>query len=211
MSATAFVSADREFASTASRRRQCVPDDAPTFFVVPAFNEADNLPRLLRDLEGRPEIFANGSLVIVVDDGSTDGTADLAEAYTGTLPLHVVRLDSNQGPGAAFNAGFATALSACPEEALVVTLEADTTSDLDVLPGMLARARSDADLVLASVHGGGRMVNVGFVRRTLSRGRRDRRAPGARPRRAHRIVVLSRVPRVDPSRRVRALRRRPHP
>jgi dolichol-phosphate mannosyltransferase len=52
----------------------------------------------------------------------------------------------------------------------VVTLEADTTSDLDVLPRMLERARNQADLVLASVHGGGHMINVGIVRRTLSRG-----------------------------------------
>jgi dolichol-phosphate mannosyltransferase len=170
MSATALVSADREYASTAARRGPRVPDDAPTMFVVPAFNEAENLPRLLRDLEGRPDLFADGSRVIIVDDGSTDGTAEIAEAYVGRLPLHVVRLGVNQGPGAAFNAGFEAALSACPDEALVVTLEADTTSDLNVLPGMLDRARTDADLVLASVHGGGRMINVGFVRRTLSRG-----------------------------------------
>lgn len=150
--------------------RSIVDAAAPTVFVVPAFNEADNLPRLLADLEQRPEIFFDGSCVIVVDDGSSDGTAELVESYDGPLPISVVRLGTNQGPGAAFRAGFAAALDACSEEALVVTLEADTTSDLDALPQMLDRARRDADLVLASVHGGGHMINVGFVRRTLSRG-----------------------------------------
>jgi dolichol-phosphate mannosyltransferase len=144
-------------------------EGAPTLFVIPAFNEIDNLPRLLRDLERRPALFGAGSRVIVVDDGSTDGTAEFAEDYRGRFPVDVVRLGTNQGPGAAFRAGFSAALASHPEDALVVTLEADTTSDLDVLPRMLELAREQADLVLASVHGGGRMLNVGFLRRTLSR------------------------------------------
>jgi dolichol-phosphate mannosyltransferase len=144
--------------------------DLPAVFVVPAFNEAANLPRLLHDLDGRVADFPAATRVIVVDDGSTDGTAELAEAHRGPLAVDVVRMDGNQGPGAAFRAGFDAALAVCPREALVVTLEADTTCDLDRLPEMLDKARAGADLVLASVHGGGRMVNVGFVRRTLSRG-----------------------------------------
>ena len=169
MSAFAVATPERVFSNGASLSRLPVDEDAPTVFVVPAFNEQDNLPRLLRDLEGRPDIFKLGSRVIIVDDGSTDGTADLAEQYDGPLTVEVVRLGENRGPGAAFRAGFEAALAGCDDEALVVTIEADTTSDLDVLPLMLERARRDADLVLASVHGGGRMINVGFIRRTLSR------------------------------------------
>jgi dolichol-phosphate mannosyltransferase len=155
---------------TATLPRTIVDERAPTVFVVPAFNEAENLPRLLADLEQRVELFTNGGRVIIVDDGSSDGTAELAEAHNGAVPVDVVRLGTNQGPGAAFRAGFDAALEGCGAEALVVTLEADTTSDLDVLPRMLDLARSRADLVLASVHGGGHMVNVGFFRRVLSRG-----------------------------------------
>jgi dolichol-phosphate mannosyltransferase len=139
-------------------------------FVVPAFNEEANLPRLIDDLESRPQLFPPGSRAIIVDDGSSDGTADLVDSYAGPLPLEVLRLGENQGPGAAFRAGFAAALESCPENALVVTLEADTTSDLDALPAMIEHADSGADLVLASVHGGGKMVNVGPLRRILSKG-----------------------------------------
>jgi dolichol-phosphate mannosyltransferase len=156
----------------------------PNVFVVPAYNERENIARLLEDLESRPALYATaGSRVIVVDDGSDDGTADVVAHYAGPLPVEVVRLGENQGPGSAFRAGFAAALSDSDEEAFVVTLEADTTSDLDALPEMLARASAGAELVLASVHGGGRMLNVSPLRRVLSRGSGwvIRRALGVQP------------------------------
>jgi dolichol-phosphate mannosyltransferase len=146
----------------------------PNFFVLPAYNEEANIGRLLADLEARPELYPDGSRVIVVDDGSEDRTAEVVEAYRGPLPVELVRLGRNQGPGAAFRAGFAAALAhqdvvghGDPSElAFVVTLEADTTSDLDALPEMLERARAGAELVLADWQ----MVNVPPVRRILSHG-----------------------------------------
>ena len=137
-------------------------------FVVPAFNEAENLPRLLADLEARPKMFPAGSRLIVVDDGSADRTCEIVRDYCGPLPVELVELGTNQGPGAAFRAGFAAALEGSDDGTLIVTLEADTTSDLDSLPAMLERASHGAELVLASVHGGGRMENVSSLRRLLS-------------------------------------------
>jgi dolichol-phosphate mannosyltransferase len=170
MTALALASADDATPVAVALSRAPVDDDAPVLYVIPAFNEVDNLPRLLAELEAHPELTALDGKVIIVDDGSTDGTGDLARWYGGGLTVDVVKLGSNLGPGAAFRAGFSAALAACGEEALIVTLEADTTSDLDKVAHMLRLARREADLVLASVHGGGRMLHVGFVRRTLSRG-----------------------------------------
>jgi dolichol-phosphate mannosyltransferase len=133
-------------------------------FVIPVYNEEENLPRLIADFEERPWLFRGGGRLIIVDDGSTDGTADLVGAYAGRIPLELVRLGRNQGPGAAFRAGFGAALDGCSDESLVVTLEGDTTSDLDALPLMLQRAAAGAELVLADW----RMLNVGAVRRALS-------------------------------------------
>jgi dolichol-phosphate mannosyltransferase len=138
----------------------------PRLFVIPAYNEEENLPRLFADLEARPGLFTPDSRVLIVDDGSQDRTAALVEDYTGSLTVELIRLEENQGPGAAFRAGFAAALAGCPADALVVTLEADTTSDLDALPGMLERAEAGAELVLASWV----MLNVSRLRRTLSEG-----------------------------------------
>lgn len=138
---------------------------APNLFVVPAYNEEANLPRLFADLEARPGLFPAGSRLIVVDDGSVDNTADAVRSYRGPLPVELVRLALNQGPGAAFRAGFAAALPSSPSTALIVTLEADTTSDLDAVPEMLARAEAGADVVVARW----RMVHVPLRRRVLSR------------------------------------------
>jgi glycosyltransferase involved in cell wall biosynthesis len=137
-----------------------------TVFVVPAYNEEENLLRLLTDFERRPELFPAGSRFIVVDDGSEDRTAAIAESYEGPLPLELVRLGRNQGPGAAFRAGFEAALTSREDDANVVTLEADTTSDLDAVPDMLSRARAGAEVVLADWQ----MVNVPRLRRVLSNG-----------------------------------------
>jgi dolichol-phosphate mannosyltransferase len=137
-------------------------------FLVPAYNEEANVPRLIADLEGRPELWTGG-LVVIVDDGSADRTADVAEAYDGPLPVDVLRLGTNQGPGRAFDAGFRRALALDPAPGFIVTLEADTTSDLDALERMLVVADEGADLVLASVHAGGRMTGVGPFRRFMSR------------------------------------------
>ena len=136
----------------------------PNVFVIPAYNEEPNLPRLFDDLESRPALFPPGSRVIIVDDGSQDRTAPIVADYEGDLPIELLSLGENQGPGAAFRAGFAAALEQCPDDAFVVTLEADTTSDLDALPKMLERAAAGAELVLASW----KMQNVSRRRRFLS-------------------------------------------
>jgi len=137
-------------------------------FVIPAFNEEGNVPRLLADLESRPELW-RGGWVVLVDDGSSDGTVEAARAHEGELPVEVLCQPHNQGAGRAFDRGFRHALTFAPEDALIVTLESDTTSDLGALEEMLATARSGADVVLASHHDGGELVNVTAHRRFLSR------------------------------------------
>lgn len=139
----------------------------PRIFVVPAYNEEDNIVRLLDDLCARRELFTSGSRIVVVDDGSADATVELVTQYESDVDIQLVALGRNQGPGAAFRAGFAAALDGCAEDARIVTLEADTTSDLDAIPAMLERADDGADVVLAVW---GDMIKVSRRRRILSHG-----------------------------------------
>jgi dolichol-phosphate mannosyltransferase len=138
-------------------------------FVIPAFNEEANVPRLLADLERRYDLWRDGGYVILVDDGSTDGTVAAAYAHDGDLPVQVLEAERNMGPGKAFDRGFRRALAFAGPDELIVTLESDTTSDLDALEAMLAAAREGADVVLASHHKGGELVGVSAHRRFLSR------------------------------------------
>ena len=161
-------------------------------------------PAPARRPRGRPELFAGGGRLIVVDDGSTDGTRELVAAYAGRLPLELVRLERNQGPGAAFAPASPRRSRTAPRRRAHRHARGDTTSDLDALPAMLERAHDGADLVLADW----RMVNVGRRRRLLSHGGRLRRPPRARPERQDRLLVLPRLPRVGAPARLRPLRRR---
>lgn len=141
--------------------------EPPCIFVVPAYDEEENIVRLLDDLCSRRELFPPGSRVLVVDDGSGDATAELVSAYDGPVEVQLLSLERNQGPGAAFRAGFAAALDGCAADARIVTLEADTTSDLDAIPTMLERADDGADVVLAAWAD---MLMVSRRRRILSHG-----------------------------------------
>jgi len=150
---------DRDPANKAARvSKPRVRADVPNLFVVPAFNEIENLPRLLEDLEARPELFPAGSRLFIVDDGSSDGTAEWVARYRGPVPTELVSYGENRGPGAAFRAGFDAALAICDDDANVVTLEADTTSDLNALDAMLGEI--DAGQSVPTVRWIGRQVAV---------------------------------------------------
>jgi dolichol-phosphate mannosyltransferase len=128
--------------------------------VVPAFNEAGNVPSLLPAIADRLAPFAQRYRVVVVDDGSTDGTGEACArvAEAEGLAVEVVRHDRNQGPGAAFRTGFLHVLATAHPLDVVITLEGDQTSDASVLPRLLHRVWEEGDhIALAScyLYGGG--------------------------------------------------------
>jgi dolichol-phosphate mannosyltransferase len=124
--------------------------------VVPAYNEAGNIEALFAALRARLAPLAVPARIVVVDDGSTDGTGELVRRQAGSV--EVVTHPENRGPGAAFRSGFLHVLKDAGPLDLVVTLEGDQTSDTTVLPRMLERAWAEGDhIVLAScyLYGGG--------------------------------------------------------
>jgi dolichol-phosphate mannosyltransferase len=137
-------------------------------FVIPAYNERENIPALLDELA--PVARELGARVIFVDDGSSDGTAQEIAAHADGLHLAVVRHDVNRGLGTAINSGLRAALGESHDDDAIVTLEADNTSDLRDLPRMLERFDAGSDVVLASVYApGGRIVGVAPWRLAASR------------------------------------------
>lgn len=143
---------------------------ASVAIVVPAYNEQANLENLFRELETATASGINDYRIVLVDDGSTDATAEIAEGYRGPLDIDLVRQGVNKGLGAALMAGFHKALED-PDLDVVVTIEADTTSDLSILDGMVAVvSEGRADMAQGSMHHpDGVMVDVSGFRQLTSK------------------------------------------
>lgn len=143
---------------------------APIWLVIPTYNEAANVQRIVRAADAQLSRIAPGDYrMLIVDDGSPDGTGEIAQALADELEcLEVLHRQVKQGLGRAYLAGFARALAG--GAAYVIQMDADFSHDPAYLGDLLA-AGHDADLVLGSryVPGGG-VRDWGFVRRVVSRG-----------------------------------------
>ncbi len=152
--------------STTLRRRM-----APAIWIiVPTYNEAGSIEQLLRAVAAELAAAAPGDhRILVVDDGSPDGTGAIAERLGAELGVvEVLHRSGKGGLGQAYLAGFAHALEAGAQ--LLCEMDADLSHDPVYLPRLLAAARG-ADVVLGSryVPGGG-VRNWGLARRLISRG-----------------------------------------
>ncbi|OGF17032.1 MAG: hypothetical protein A2W00_10910 [Candidatus Eisenbacteria bacterium RBG_16_71_46] len=148
---------------------------ATIWLALPAFNEERSLPPLLeRCVPVARALEAGGGrlAVIVVDDGSTDGTVAAAQGFAGRVALEVVPHGVNRNLGAALRTGLTTALARAADGDAVATMDADNTHDPALLQAMWERLeRAPADVVIASRYApGGREVGLTALRRVLSRG-----------------------------------------
>jgi glycosyltransferase involved in cell wall biosynthesis len=110
-----------------------------TCIVIPAYNAAETIIEVAR------ECLAAGLPVTVVDDGSVDGTAAVAEQ----LPVNLVRHRENRGKGAALRTGFEWALA--HGFGGIVTIDADGQHDTSAIPLLARRGREEGwDILIAS-------------------------------------------------------------
>ena len=135
--------------------------------VLPTFNEIENLEGVLTAiLEALPQAH-----VLVVDDGSPDGTGQLADTIAAREPrVAVLHRSAKEGLGPAYRAGFRWVLDR-PDTDAVVQMDADFSHDPRDLPRLLAPLMVGADLTLGTryVPGGG-TVGWPWYRRIISRG-----------------------------------------
>jgi dolichol-phosphate mannosyltransferase len=134
--------------------------------ILPTYNERENLPLIV------PRIRAAlpGATILVVDDGSPDGTGHLADEMAAADPnLRVLHRTAKEGLARAYAAGFAVALDGGADA--VVQIDADGSHDPAAVPAFLDALRAGADLVLGSRYvRGGRAVDWPLLRRFVSLG-----------------------------------------
>lgn len=140
------------------------------WIVLPAYDEAPALESLLPAIDGALRAAGIEYRAVVVDDGSSDGTRQVAVAAAAELPVEVVVHDRNLGLGATLRDGLLTALEGAGPDDVVVTMDADDTHSPALIAPMVERIRAGADVVVASrFRSGSRVHGVPRLRRVMSR------------------------------------------
>ncbi len=148
-----------------NRVRDCAID-AATWVVLPTYNEAENITTIVPAIrEALPD-----AVVLIVDDGSPDGTGAMADGLAAGDPqVRVLHRDVKEGLARAYVAGFDVALAA--GATCVVQMDADWSHPPRVLPELVGRIDGGADLALGSRYArGGGTEGWPLTRRIISRG-----------------------------------------
>jgi dolichol-phosphate mannosyltransferase len=149
------------------------PPDSPgtPWLILPTYNESENIEAIVgasgEVLDGASQGIYK---ILIVDDGSPDGTGEIADRLAGERPqVEVLHRTEKNGIGPAYLAGFRYALD--HGAAYVMEMDSDFSHDPADLARLLAAVRSGADLALGSryVPGGG-VVDWGLLRRFISEG-----------------------------------------
>ena len=128
------------------------PNRERALVIVPTYNERQNIARLIESVLGQDPRLE----VLVVDDGSPDGTGDLAAEMAASDPrIHVLRRDAKDGLGAAYLAGFAWGLER--PYSLLFEMDADVSHPPEALARMI-EASEDYDVVIGSRYVDGRIT-----------------------------------------------------
>jgi dolichol-phosphate mannosyltransferase len=139
--------------------------------VLPAYNEEAGLGDLLDEIKGAMLPTGLRYHVVVVDDGSRDGTLGVARDYEQRLPLVIVQHEQNQGLGATLRDGLVRAASLAAREDVLITMDADQSHTPQLIPRMVQAVHEGHDVVIASrFREGSQVRGVPLLRRFLSRG-----------------------------------------
>lgn len=153
-----------------------VQTDSPTtpllgdvHVVLPAFNEEANLETLLERIAAFASGFDHPINTWVIDDGSTDATADIARRW-GSRGVRLVSHPENRGLGQAVRTGLIAATEAAEDNHAIVVMDADDTHDVSVITLLARSIEEGADIAVASRFvPGGDDSTAPLFRRLLSR------------------------------------------
>ena len=154
---------------TTGNNRMAEDGNRMIIFLLPTYNEERNVEKLLHNIFEYAKKMKYDYRICLVDDGSTDSTVEKAQELAGDLPIEIIMNGENMGPGAAFDNGFRSIIKDSGDNDIIVTMEADNTSDLMILDSMVKQIKEGADLVLASCYAeGGKIEGTSLFRMMCS-------------------------------------------
>src|SRR5262249_43894989 len=137
--------------------------------VLPAYNEEANVGPLLEKIDDAMTESGLIYQVIVVDDGSSDGTFEALNRYAKRMPILISRHAVNQGLGSAIRDGLLMAAKLARKNDVVITMDADETHTPGLILRMLRMVQEGHDVVIASRYRpGARVYGVPLPRRFAS-------------------------------------------
>ncbi len=138
------------------------------WLILPTYNESENIEAIVGAALEHLGAAAGEHRILIVDDGSPDGTGEIADRLAAEHPeVEVLHRPGKGGLGPAYLAGFARALAGGAD--LVLEMDSDFSHDPADLPRLIAAAEK-ADLVLGSRYvAGGGVTDWGLLRRFVSR------------------------------------------
>jgi dolichol-phosphate mannosyltransferase len=140
-------------------------------FSLPAFNEEKDLPKLLAAFEQQMEACRFEFRIVIVDDGSTDGTLSLIRNWK--TPIDVLQHAKNSGLGETIQDALYRASALADPDDVIVTMDADNTHSPALIPAMVNAIQKGSDVVIASRYRrGSRVVGLSPLRHVMSYGAR---------------------------------------
>lgn len=121
-----------------------------TLVVLPAYNEEANLPSLFGRIRAVMEEAHLPYRVMVVDDGSSDSTAEVSRQWAEQMPITILQHQMNQGLGPTLRDGLNAAAEQAAPEDIIVTMDADDTHDASMIPLMVKLVEEGQDVVIGS-------------------------------------------------------------
>ncbi|MBN1526123.1 MAG: glycosyltransferase [Candidatus Omnitrophica bacterium] len=141
------------------------------YLIIPAYNEERNIAQLVRNTREAMSLIGLSYRIYIVNDGSTDGTSRLIAELAHEAPVTEIKFDANRGVDQAFKAGFEEVFNEARPGDIIVTKEADNTSDHAILKKMIEHVLAGYDVAFASCFAPeGRVENSSLDRHILSFG-----------------------------------------
>ncbi len=138
------------------------------YYLIPTYNEAQNIELLSNNLIRT--LTTENKFYVFVDDNSNDNTIELIKKRFSSEQFKILEKDKQVGPGHSFNLGFEWILNNSKnDDDLIITMEADNTSDINILYQLVGNSNLGFSLVLSSVYAqGGGFDKTNLFRKIIS-------------------------------------------